>query len=84
MPDDVFSRMADAWPSSVVARRKVEVMTGGAIKSKHLANLDSKQEGPPERVIIGGHICYPVVPFVEWLRERSNRKCSKGKRRESL
>lgn len=68
---DIFSQMAERWPAPAVARRKVEEFTGGAIKPKHLANLDSLKEGPPERITIGGHICYPVDSFVVWLRNRS-------------
>ena len=73
MPD-IFDQMAERWPAPSVARRKIEIFTGGAIKPKHMANLDSLGEGCPERLLIGGHICYPVASFVPWLRARSQRK----------
>lgn len=73
MPD-IYDEMAARWPSPVVARRKIEHFTGGAVKPKHLANLDSLGNGPPERVIIAGHVCYPVASLTDWLRSRCSRR----------
>lgn len=72
--NDLFSQMATRWPSPIVARREIRMFTGGAISPKHLANLDSQKNGPPERIVIGGHVCYPVNSFVEWLRARAGGK----------
>ncbi len=66
-----FSEMAKKWPSTVVAREKVEILTGGIINPRTLANLDSKGEGPPGRVRVGRKIAYPVNQFIEWLESRT-------------
>lgn len=63
--------MADKWPSAWVARTESEKFTGGIIKEKYLANLDSTGKGPAGRVRIGRKIAYPVSEFVKWLESRS-------------
>ena len=64
-----LSHLADKWPSSIVARRKVSDFTGGIISKKYIANLDSKGEGPPS-VKIGRQRAYPVSTLIAWLENR--------------
>jgi len=66
-----FRSMADRWPSSFVAREKVETFTGGIISARYLANLDSQGKGPDRRVRVGRKVAYPVGSFVEWLENRA-------------
>ena len=66
-----FSQMAAKWPSSHVSRDRAEDFTGGLVKPKTLANLDSKGLGPPGRIRVVRKICYPVGPFIKWLESRS-------------
>ena len=66
-----FSEMAVKWPSAFVARDKSEEFTGGMIKPRYLANLDSVGKGPPGKVRCGRKIAYPVTEFVKWLESRS-------------
>lgn len=68
---DIFDQMAAKHPAPVIARRNIAEFTGGAVKPKQMANLDSLGEGCPDRLLINGHICYPVASFVTWLRHRS-------------
>jgi len=63
--------MASRWPSSVVARTEIERFTGGVIREKYLANLDSAGKGPAGRVRVGRKIAYPVAEVVKWLESRS-------------
>lgn len=63
--------MAERWPSSGVARTEVERFSGGAIKEKYLANLDSQGQGPTGRIRVGRKIVYPVASLVQWLENRS-------------
>ena len=70
---DIFNKIAEKWPSSVVARVEIERFTGGLISSKYLANLDSLGQGP-KRITCGRKVAYPVDDFVQWLRKRSNKK----------
>jgi hypothetical protein len=66
-----FSLMKKTWPSTLVARSEVGRFSGGVISPPYLANLDSKGEGPAERIRVGRKICYPVNALVDWLKERS-------------
>jgi len=65
-----LSQLAEKWPSAIVSRDKVEDFSGGAIKAKYLANLDSQGEGPKGRFRVGRKIVYPVRNFVKWLEDR--------------
>jgi len=64
----------DRWSSPVVAREEIPRFTGGALSSKHMANLDSQKKGPDERVRIGHKFCYPVDSLIKWLEKRSESK----------
>jgi len=66
-----FSEMAAKWPSAFVSRDKSDEFTGGIIKPRYLANLDSVGQGPPGKIRCGRKIAYPVTEFVKWLEERS-------------
>ena len=68
---DIFDQMAANHPAPVIARRNIAEFTGGAVKPKQMANLDSLGEGITDKLLINGHICYPVSSFVSWLRNRS-------------
>ena len=65
-----FERMADNWPSSIVARKKADIFTGGMVSPKSMANYDSLGIGPL-RVKIGRNVGYPKLQFVEWLKTRT-------------
>lgn len=62
--------LANKWPSDIVARSEVHNLTGGLIKPQTMANLDSKGEGCPRRVLINGKVGYPVADFLGWLKAR--------------
>ena len=67
----VFLELAAKWPSTFVARTEVEKFSGGLIKEKYLANLDSAGKGPAGRIRCGRKVAYPVNEFVKWLEARS-------------
>jgi len=73
--------MAERWKSPIVARTEIETFTGGAIKEKYIANMDSAGLGPPGRFRVGRKVVYPVSELVEWLVSRStsipNRRSAK-------
>ena len=66
-----FSEMAKRWPSTYVARDRVDEFTGGILHPRTLSNLDAKKIGPPEKIRIGRKIAYPVAQFIEWLESRA-------------
>jgi len=68
--EDIFEEMEERWPSSIVARKKIGVFTGGLIAPGTLANLDSMGQGPDIKIRHGRDISYPVVSFVRWFRSR--------------
>jgi hypothetical protein len=67
----IFQQMLDRWPSQIVARTEIETFTGGLVKEKSLANLDSDKKGPVGRFRIGRKIGYPAQAVVAWLQARS-------------
>lgn len=56
----------------ILTRKGIEKITGGAVKAKTLANIDSigGDDCIPDRFTIGQKICYPTPSFVNWLRAR--------------
>jgi hypothetical protein len=68
----VYGELARRWPSNLVSRDKIEAFTGGILKSKSLANLDSRGEGPKDRIRVGRKVAYRVDKLVEWLEERTS------------
>jgi len=71
MSNTIFREMVDKWKAPVVARTEIEVFTGGAMKEKYIANLDSAGLGPAGRFRFGRKIVYPVKELVAWLESRS-------------
>lgn len=71
-----LSSMAEHWGSGVVAREKIEEFTGGVIKPKTLANLDSEGKGPNGAIRIGRKILYPVTEVIAWLETRATARAA--------
>ena len=71
MERNIFNEMIEKWKSPVVARTEVEVFSGGLIREKYLANLDSAGKGPAGRIRCGRKVAYPVAELVKWLEARS-------------
>jgi hypothetical protein len=69
--ETLFSEMAAKWPSAFVARTEAEKFSGGMIKEKYFANLDSAGKGPTGRIRCGRKVVYPVTNFIKWLEDRS-------------
>jgi len=67
---DIFADMARQWGSPIVARDRIEKFSGGLLRPKTMANLDSRGEGPP-RVKVGRKVGYPVEGLVQWMESRS-------------
>jgi hypothetical protein len=43
---DVFNKMADKWPSALVARTEIGKFTGGLLSPGTMKNLDSLAKAP--------------------------------------
>lgn len=61
---------AHKWPSTFVARSKVNEFTGGMIAAGTLANRDSDGTGVEGAFKIGKIMCYPVDKLCDWLISR--------------
>jgi hypothetical protein len=66
-----LKHLADKWPSSIVARRRIRDFSGGILGERYLANLDSQGEGPP-KIHIGRQVAYPVDSLIEWMEKRAS------------
>lgn len=71
MDTSIFKEMVSKWPSAAVARTEVDTFSGGIMKQKYIANLDSAGLGCPGRFRVGRKICYPAKALAEWLESRS-------------
>jgi len=71
MEASIFQAMVDKWKSAVVARTEIEIFSGGMMKEKYAANLDSAGLGCPGRFRCGRKICYPAKNLAKWLESRS-------------
>lgn len=71
---DIFQKMAEKWPSEIVARTSIKKFTGGGLSGKTLANFDAQGKGPGCTIIVGRTTCYEKDALVRWLRERAAQK----------
>jgi hypothetical protein len=82
MENIVFKKLAEKWPSSLVARTEIEKFTGGILKEKYCANLDSAGIGIEGRIRINNRkIAYPVDAVIAYLERRA--EVVKPKKREA-
>jgi hypothetical protein len=66
----VIKKAVAEYEATFICRDKVEGFTGGAIKARHLANLDSLGQGPEGAFKVGRRQCYPIDSFCNWLISR--------------
>lgn len=69
---DIYDQMAARWPSAIVARKEIGKFSGGLLNPRSMANLDSRGEGPANKLTMGIRaVFYPVSDLITWLRARS-------------
>jgi hypothetical protein len=66
-------KMVAKWPSHLVARSQVSKFTGFALSGKSLANLESRGESGPEKIVIGRKVAYRAEELALWLLSRGKR-----------
>ena len=66
-----FSGIIKSNPCGFIIREKIGQATGGLIKPKYAANLDSIGEGIKNRFKVGRKVAYPVNAVVEFLEKRA-------------
>jgi hypothetical protein len=67
---DALWESAANWPSDFFNREGAVVFSGDIFSVGHLANLDSRGEGPEGAFYLGRKRVYLKKPFVEWLIRR--------------
>lgn len=74
------------WEAPYIPREQesLDRATGGMIKAKTLANLDSKGEGPDGRVKCGRKVFYPTGSFLSWMEKRITSPNTQNKNKEQL
>jgi hypothetical protein len=55
----------------IFGRTEIRRLLGGVLSPGHLANLDSRGEGPPRIRIGARRVGYQRGPFIEWLKART-------------
>lgn len=60
----------EAWPAPVVARSEVKIFTGGLLGPRTIANLDSKGQGPGQKIKLGRNVAYRKDQLIAWLLGR--------------
>ena len=66
---EILADLAASLPP-LVTRVELQRATGGAIKVGTLANLDSRGEGPADRMTLCGKAVYPRAAAVAWIAAR--------------
>lgn len=65
-----FWEAADKWPSEFFTREDLVAFSGNAFSVGHLANLDSKGDGPGGSFYNGRKRIYKKIPAVKWVIRR--------------
>lgn len=73
---DFVNLLVEGWGAPVVARRKTEIFTGGAVTGRTVANEESKDPDNkvPGRMLVGRNVTYPTRPYAEWIVKRFLKK----------
>jgi len=74
MNDDLKKLLKTLPP--IFGRTAVKELLGDTISAGHLANLDSRGEGPPKVRIGPRKVGYVRESFVAWLEARSKANCT--------
>ena len=77
-----LSILLENWPSPYVARTEVEKFSGGILKARTLANLDSQGKGPRGRFRVGRKVAYPAASLVEFMQKQSE-ECMEPSREDA-
>jgi len=66
---ECLRKLAEKWPSTIVARSEVSKFSGGLLTPGTLANLDSQKLGPP-KFKVGRKVAYPLDELIKWIENR--------------
>jgi len=66
---DLIERLARELPP-IFERTQVDRLTGGVVRHRTLANMQSKGEGVPGAYKVGKKVVIPRDEFLAWLSDR--------------
>lgn len=69
--------LEDALPP-IVPRHGIQ-RYGWPYSEGHMANVDSRGEGPAGAITVGRKVCYPRSSLIDWFLSRSTEKIAKAK-----
>ncbi|MFP4473996.1 MAG: hypothetical protein ACLFOY_00455 [Desulfatibacillaceae bacterium] len=69
MSTKVYDELVKSWPAPLVARGEVARFSGGALRPKTMANLDSLGQGPPA-LRMGKKIVYRTADLARFVADR--------------
>ena len=64
---EIINSIISRANAPLISRKEAARLSGGLVSEKTLANLDSLNEGPRERIRIGRRVGYPVEVFAAWF-----------------
>lgn len=71
MLEGIYREMVNSWSKPIVQRSEIKDFSFGLLNSPgYLANLDSKNLGPP-RETMGSKVFYHKENLAKWMQERN-------------
>lgn len=68
-----FEKMAEDWPSPIVARSEMEHFTHGLYKPRSMNTLDATGKGIKRKLRRNTKIAYLKEDVINWLKKRIKR-----------
>lgn len=68
---DILERLREYCPKKYVTRKELQQLTGGAVKSSTLKQLDYEGQGIANRRIVGITVVYDIDDVITWLEENT-------------
>jgi hypothetical protein len=65
-----WNQLREKWPSTIVARDRVDEFSGGVLNPRSLANADCLGIGPKERFLVGKKVVYTVDSLIEYIKSK--------------
>lgn len=65
-----LDKMAEEWPSILVARSEIGEFTNGLYKPRSMNTFDGAQKGIKRKIRINTKIAYLKSDVIEWLKNK--------------
>ena len=68
--ENYIMEAAEKWPGDFLSRKDAVTFSGNTMSIGHLANLDSRGEGPDGAFYLGRKRVYAKMRFAKWMIRR--------------